>query len=672
MIPRVVHFVFGLEEQSEPFHFAHYLAVESCRRVLEPESILFHHKHRPWGKLWDRLEPHLALVEVDLVEDVLEADYSRGQVPPSLRYAHHADFIRLDALIDHGGIYADIDTVFVRTFPPELFEAPFVIGAEPDVRDTITGELRPSLCNALLMAEPASRFARTWRERMAGALNGTWSNHSGFLAAELAAEMPDDVHVEPEARFFSFAGDSKGIAQIFEERHAVSEEALSIHLWAHLWWKRGRRDFSSANAKWCSPSGLRRARTTLADLARPYIPELDSSSQAAADAWIYLSLDESSGYGVAADRCIAALEDVGLQVDWTPFVPGNGWGYSYQPPEQLDPMEGVEPGQVVVAHLVPEFFPRVRERSPEAFVVGHTVWETDRIPKHWLTCLESTDLLVVPSSFSAQAIASSPVQTPVAIVPHAAPPLVEGGSHLWDAIDRDVFVFYTIAEWNERKGVSKTIEAYLRAFKATDRVLLVVKTSHLDYRLPPQAPSKGLHPGGTALSLARLLSSHHQPPQVVLITKALNDDDISTLHRRGNCFVSLCRSEGFGLGTFDAAANGTPVVTTGFGGQLEYLGGWPYLVGFDIVSVDNPVGYQSYSPDQHWAEPDVDHGAALLREVFADHEHASEMASVLAADINWNYRPDAIANAFVSAVEAHRPRQSLDTEVRAPTASHPH
>src|ERR1700693_3799867 len=150
MIPRGAHFVFGLEEQLEPFHLLHYVSLESCRRVLEPEAIYFHHKHLPWGDWWDRIRPHLTLVDVDDVEEVLAADYSSERVPAAYRYAHHADFMRLDALIERGGVYADIDTIFVRPFPNDLFDASFVIGAEAAVQDELTGIPRPSLCNALL------------------------------------------------------------------------------------------------------------------------------------------------------------------------------------------------------------------------------------------------------------------------------------------------------------------------------------------------------------------------------------------------------------------------------------------------------------------------------------------------------------------------------------------
>jgi hypothetical protein len=41
VIPNQFHFIFGLRKQREPFHLAHYLCLESCRRVNQPESIRF-------------------------------------------------------------------------------------------------------------------------------------------------------------------------------------------------------------------------------------------------------------------------------------------------------------------------------------------------------------------------------------------------------------------------------------------------------------------------------------------------------------------------------------------------------------------------------------------------------------------------------------------------------
>ncbi len=158
-------------------------------------------------------------------------------------------------------------------------------------------------------------------------------------------------------------------------------------------------------------------------------------------------------------------------------------------------------------------------------------------------------------------------------------------------------------------------------------MLLIVKTSRRDFRRP--APSGGgrVEPGTTAWSLAELLRGHPDPPEIRLITRRLSDGEIGRLHDDGDCFVSLCRSEGWGLGAFDAAAHGTPVVTTAFGGHLDYLAGSPHLVDFDLVAVEDPSGLPSYAPDQRWAEPDLDHGAAVLREVLADYDGAAAWAA---------------------------------------------
>jgi len=274
-IPRIVHFVFGLAPQVQPFHLVHYLAVESCRQVLAPERILFHHRHLPYGTYWDLIRPHITLVAADEVPEVAAADYREGLVPAAYLYAHHADFVRLDALIEHGGVYADIDTIFVRPIPADLYEAPFVIGEEDPVPDVRTGDLRASLCNALLMSTPGSTFAGIWRGRMGAALDGTWSNHSGFLARSLADEMPEAVRVVPRDTFFPASFSVEGIRSLLEEDGLDTSRSCSVHLWSHLWWSAQRRDFSRVHAGQLTAEHIRSVDTSYNRLARPFLPELD-------------------------------------------------------------------------------------------------------------------------------------------------------------------------------------------------------------------------------------------------------------------------------------------------------------------------------------------------------------------------------------------------------------
>lgn len=654
MIPRAVHFVFGLRKQTEPFHVLHSVAIESARRYLAPDVIHFHYKELPWGPHFDRVRPYLTLHEVDLVGEVLEADYDRVLVPDRYRYAHHADFIRLDALIEHGGVYADIDTVFVAEFPDELFESPFVIGREAPVRDERTGEWRPSLCNALLMAEPGSVFATRWREQMAGSLNGTWSNHSGFLAESLTLKFKDKVRVEPPQTFCPFPSTAEGLAQLLERDTPVPPGALSVHLWAHLWWDRRRTDLSRVHAGRLTAGQLGRARTTLASLARPFLPPT-STVVGELGRWRYVSLDEESGYGVSADLCREALEDAGIEVESSPLLPIPTGSLGYAPGPSLG--DAAEP-DVVVAHTVPEYFGMLRDGAPSAFLVGNTTWETDRPPAHWPACLDRADLVVTQSRHSAEGIRHS-TKTPVSVVPFPAPAPCDGPSHVWDWVPPEVTVFYAIAEWNARKAVGRTVEAYLRAFDKGDPVVLIVKTSARDHTAPPPASGSRAGAGTTAWALAALVAGRVDPPAITLITEHLARVDIDALHRRGDCFVSLSRGEGWGMGAFAAAAHGNPVVATAYGGHLDFLGGSPGLVDYRLVSVDDPMAVASYSPDQHWAEPDIDHAAQLLRSVVTDPVHRA-WAAGRGAQIRVRYRPQIVADALIDAVQRQRGRTDLE------------
>jgi hypothetical protein len=274
-IPNIAHFVWGLKAEPEPFHLVHYLCIESCRRVQRPERIVLHCRNRPGGPYWRLLEPHVALAPAELVPEVTAVSHDERLVPASYRYAHHSDFVRLDALIESGGLYADIDTLFVRPFPAELFDAPFVIGREDDVRDELTGVLRPSVCNALLLSEPRSLFAVMWRRTAAGALNGTWSNHSTLLPHELSEKLPDAVRVEPRRSFYEYGPNAGDLARLLEACETVAPDVLSIHLWAHLWWHSGRRDFSSVHAGLFTEAFIRDVDTTYNVLARAFLPGLD-------------------------------------------------------------------------------------------------------------------------------------------------------------------------------------------------------------------------------------------------------------------------------------------------------------------------------------------------------------------------------------------------------------
>lgn len=275
MIPNRFHFVFGLKRQVAPFHLAHYVCLESCLQVNRPECIYLYYHHEPHGRYWDLIKDRLVQVHVDSLP-LPKPSLSSNHGVRKYLYAHQADLLRLEKLLEVGGVYADLDTIFVSPIPGRLYAQPFVLGSEGEIQDEITHELKPSLCNALIMAEPNAPFGRLWLDEMPGAMNGTWSAHSTLLPYRLSQEHPDWIHVEPARSFYKHRWTRACLHTLLEGYDPDYAGVYSMHLWAHLWWSWWRRDFSSFHAGRLTEDYVRNVDTTYNVIARKFLPPAPS------------------------------------------------------------------------------------------------------------------------------------------------------------------------------------------------------------------------------------------------------------------------------------------------------------------------------------------------------------------------------------------------------------
>lgn len=268
-IPNVFHFVFGLREQTEPFHLMYYLCLASCLEVNRPDAVHFHYHNEPYGEWWERIKPRLTLRHIEPEQFVAGYQYDDPQIA-EFRYAHLADFARLRILLEEGGIYADIDSLFLRPFPREWLSRQFILGQEKAPGDTgVAG----SLCNAWIASAPGAAFCQLWLEGMNEAFDGTWSNHSTLLPYRLSQMFPQLLHVEPESAFYALDWTPRQINDLFLRNVQLPDNAYSLHLWNHLWFDRQRLDFSHFHAQRLNPDYLRFASTTYARHARRFLPE---------------------------------------------------------------------------------------------------------------------------------------------------------------------------------------------------------------------------------------------------------------------------------------------------------------------------------------------------------------------------------------------------------------
>lgn len=271
-IPKIFHFVFGLKPQDRPFHLLYYLCLESCLRVNRPEHVYFYYHHEPHGRYWDLIKEKLVHVRVGPVPLVANYRY-RDKAVQHYRYAHHSDFIRIEKLVDHGGVYADMDTIFVNPLPERLFAQPFVLGREQDFPWEASGKEQPSLCNALIMSRQGAEFGRLWLNGMADAFDGAWSSHSGLLPQRLSEERPELIHIEPPRSFYKHMYTPEGVQTLFEGCDPDFEGVYSMHLWHHLWSAWWRRDYTRFHEGKLTSDRIRHVDTTYNLVARRFLPE---------------------------------------------------------------------------------------------------------------------------------------------------------------------------------------------------------------------------------------------------------------------------------------------------------------------------------------------------------------------------------------------------------------
>ncbi|BAV07523.1 hypothetical protein FLA_3549 [Filimonas lacunae] len=250
----------------------HYLCLASCLEVNKPEKIYFHYQHLPYGEWWDRIAPHITLCKVTNSNFIETFEYKNKAVE-IFRYAHISDIIRLEVLLKYGGVYADMDTLFVKKIPDTLYLHDCVMGKEMvNWQETMAQKAGGSLCNAFIMAAPQSVFIQQWLQEIHQYFDGSWSGHSTFLPYILSQKPEAAVHVEPQSSFFHFGWNKKGIHNLFMNHPLHREDIYSMHLWAHLWWSYSRTDFSYFSHLELTPAYVAFANTTYATIAKQFLP----------------------------------------------------------------------------------------------------------------------------------------------------------------------------------------------------------------------------------------------------------------------------------------------------------------------------------------------------------------------------------------------------------------
>lgn len=380
-------------------------------------------------------------------------------------------------------------------------------------------------------------------------------------------------------------------------------------------------------------------RTGLGDYISPLPPRDRFSGPVQVDGINYIAdMRADIGVGEATRGIYAALLAAGLPVDYqeivTPLIPRTH--AVSEASTSVTPRYGV-----TLAHLNP---PELRigvQQYPKSFAgryaIGYWHWEVPRFPSRWVSRFDALDEVWTASRYTQQ-ILSKVGDVPVHYIPIpvSAPTPTQSPEQVRAAFglpaDRVIFFFaFNPGSSVARKNPYGLIEAYQRAFGANDsahRPLLVIKAHHL---------SDPMHSAVAAELRTRITDVGG-----VLIDQHLSRDQMNGLLNACDCFVSLHRAEGFGLGMAEAMALGKPVIATAYSSTTDFMTETnSYAVGYTLRPITledhafQPSLQSVYMPGegQVWAEPDLDQAAALMQHVAEHPDEAAQRGRIAAQDI---------------------------------------
>lgn len=209
--------VFGLSEDfgNKPFHLIHNIAIKSAYNIIKPDKIYLYCKYEPvHNKYWDDIKKIVEIVKIDPPNEIFGNKIDHC--------AHKADVVRLQKLIEMGGIYLDCDTICINSFD-NLLNNKFVMAKQDNW----------GLCNAIMLSEKNSDFANLWYDSYKTFDKTKWDTHSVIVPKLLSTENPDLITVLSTDAFFQ--PNPANWQSIFNSFIDKSND-YAMHLWEGMGW----------------------------------------------------------------------------------------------------------------------------------------------------------------------------------------------------------------------------------------------------------------------------------------------------------------------------------------------------------------------------------------------------------------------------------------------------
>ncbi len=266
---------------------------------------------------------------------------------------------------------------------------------------------------------------------------------------------------------------------------------------------------------------------------------------------------------------------------------------------------GLEPYDFTLLHMAPE--PLVEMcypltglwRRPGIYRVAVWYWELENAPPEWTHHAALLNEVWAPTTFIHRAL-SRIMPIPVTpMLPGMAPPVAPDLPRAHFGLDPSKFLFLFLFDMNsvmERKNPLATVAAFRQAFGGSQDVQLAIKVSR-----GAADPENFAH-----------LQQACDEAGAVLIDRVVSREESYVLLNACDAYVSLHRSEGFGLTMAEAMFFGKPVVATGYSGNLDFMAAEnSILIPYEMTPLKQ--NHAVYRKGSQWANPSVSAAAEAMR-----------------------------------------------------------
>jgi hypothetical protein len=251
LIPKIIHFIFISNPKYKGMSMAVAMAIKSAKVIYPDWQVWLHHsKDFPMNAETDQyFKIASQYIDKFIMEEVPETIAGK----PIQFIQHKADWLRLQILKEHGGIYLDTDVFSIRPISNNIRKYNTVLARQ----------FGDSICNAMIMTQPNSTFINAWIDSyLKDYRPDQWGWNSLILSLQIAIayETTGEVNILDKQLFFYGYPDNIQYSQNGNVDH---------HLFFHTWHYGAIKDWNLPVDQW-TVDDLKQQSSTYATILLRY------------------------------------------------------------------------------------------------------------------------------------------------------------------------------------------------------------------------------------------------------------------------------------------------------------------------------------------------------------------------------------------------------------------